>query len=61
MPPAGADSSGAEYCTLVGWTAGSSTTTCTCMTYFTKSWAMPSIIWPNISKPSRCHSTSGSF
>ena len=36
-------------------------TTWTCMTYFTKSCAMPFINDPNISKPSRCHSTSGSF
>ena len=36
-------------------------TTCTCITYFTKSCAMPFIIEPNISKPSRCHSVSGSF
>src|ERR687898_803550 len=37
------------------------TWTCTCMTYRMKSDQTPCIICPNMSKPSRCHSTSGSF
>jgi hypothetical protein len=58
-----AESSGPEVWSFSGGAAArsSSFTTWTCITNFTWSRWIDFIMVPNMSKPSRCHSTRGSF